>query len=158
LVALADSAGRIGKWKMIPKPKPTKQPKGKKKRPPSERKILVKQLDDLVSLIVRKRDGQCVTPGNCYGFLTCSHYYKRENWGLRWNLENCNCQCSAHNRAHNYHEYAYSEYMCKHYGRDVFSELLAYERAYRAGPKWTIPQMIDLLAELKEVYDGLGTN
>jgi hypothetical protein len=141
---------------MPPKLKPTRRPKCKKKRPPSERKLLVKQLDDLVSLIVRKRDGACVTPGHCGGNLTCSHYYKRENTGIRWDLENCNCQCAWMNNAHRFNEFVYSEYMRKHYGPAVFDRLLEKEARYRAGPKWTVPQLRDLLAELKEVYDGLG--
>lgn len=140
---------------MVPKPKPVKEEKSKKKRSVSERKQLVKQLDDLVSLIVRKRDGGCVTPGNCYGPLTCSHYYDRTNWGIRWDLRNCNAQCSAHNNAHNYHTYAYSKFMEEKYGAAIFRILLNKETRYRADGKWTIYDLRCLLEGLTQQYEAM---
>jgi hypothetical protein len=141
---------------MPPKPKPSKRVKPKKKRPASERKVLVKTLDDLVSLIVRKRDGKCVTPGNCHGFLTASHYYKRENWGIRWNLINVNCQCASMNGAHRFNEFRYSQFMQEKYGAAVFGMLLDEEAKYRAGEKWTVPQLRELLETMKIKYERMN--
>lgn len=140
---------------MVAKPKPIKDTKSKRKRPVSERKQLVKKLDDIVSLIVRKRDGGCVTPGNCYGPLTCSHFYDRTNWGIRWSLINTNAQCSAHNNSHNYHTYAYAEYMRKHYGSAIFGMLLDEEAKYRARGKWQLWELRELLDALTKQYEEM---
>jgi hypothetical protein len=140
---------------MVAKPKPKKTIKSKKKKSPSERKKLVYALDTIVSLIVRKRDGECVTKSNCYGSLTCSHYFDRTNWGIRWDLRNCNAQCSSHNNSHNYHTYAYSEYMKKRYGNAIFGMLLAEETKYRKNGKWTTPELRDLLVKLTKEWEKM---
>ena len=142
---------------MVAKPKPVKAKKIKKKKSPSERKKLVKQLDDIVSLIVRKRDAKCVTPGNCHGFLTASHYYKRENWGIRWSLVNVNAQCSSMNFSHSrFSEIPYAQYMRKRYGDAVFSMLLREEEEYRArDTKWTVPELREKFAEFTRIYEEM---
>ncbi len=141
-------------------PKPVKEKKAK--RPPmrTRKKNLIDDLDDLVSLIVRYRDGECVTlSGACYGPLTCSHYYDRSNWGIRWDLMNCNAQCSGHNRAHNDHQYAYGAYMTTRYGEGFAGRLMAQEMAYRAGSKagckYTEVELQEKLDELTAYFDAL---
>lgn len=143
---------------MIGKPKPTKEPRKKKVPAATRRKRLVKALDEIVSQIVCYRDGGCVTPSpTCYGALTCSHYFKRENWGIRWDLENCNCQCQGHNNSHNNHDFPYGAYMKRKYGNDIGGRLLEREEQYRAGGKagnkWTEVEMQAKLDELRGIME-----
>ena len=58
----------------------------------TERQKLVKKLDDIVSKIVRKRDGICICCGTDKK-LTCSHYWNRDKKGTRWDLDNCDSAC-----------------------------------------------------------------
>jgi translation initiation factor 1 (eIF-1/SUI1) len=65
-------------------------------RPPEEgsRKWLAAELDRVTSLIVRRRDGRCVTCGSIQG-LQCSHFYSRKllarRRGVNGLLEDCAC-------------------------------------------------------------------
>jgi hypothetical protein len=86
------------------------------------RKWLVAELDRLTSLIVRRRDGRCVTCGSAQG-LQCSHFYSRRYLAIRFNLVNCNAMCSACNRRHNRDRKPYERYMRKAYGSGVMAEL-----------------------------------
>lgn len=133
---------------MGPKPKPVKQDKPKRKRSRSERAILEDELDELVRQIVYRRDGGCVTPGGCGGkhAMTVSHYHKRGKMRLRWDLRNCNCQCSTHNGRHNDWPMYYENYMHKRWGSEVVAELA--ELATIDLWKWTV-------LELREMRDNL---
>lgn len=93
-------------------------------RAPGEgsRKWLVAELDKLTSLIVRRRDGRCVTCGAVQG-LQCSHFYSRRYLAVRFDLRNCNAMCSACNRRHNRDRRPYEGYMLKTYGTGVVAEL-----------------------------------
>lgn len=81
---------------MFPKPKKVKGVKryflprfGK-----SERKKLIKKIDDLVSKIVRERDKKCIyDPSHSTKWLTCSHFWNRGKMGTRFDLENCDAAC-----------------------------------------------------------------
>jgi hypothetical protein len=93
-------------------------------RPPEEgsRKWLVAELDRLTSLIVRGRDGRCVTCGSVQG-LQCSHFYSRRYLSIRFDLRNCNAMCTGCNRRHNRDRRPYERYMLKTYGPAVITEL-----------------------------------
>jgi hypothetical protein len=93
-------------------------------RPPEEgsRKWLVAELDRYTSLIVRRRDGKCVTCGSTQG-LQCSHFYSRRYLSVRFDLRNCNAQCAGCNRRHNRDRRPYERYMLKRYGAGVVAEL-----------------------------------
>lgn len=93
-------------------------------RAPEEgsRKWLVAELDRYTSLIVRRRDGRCVTCGNTQG-LQCSHFYSRRYLSVRFDLRNCNAMCSACNRRHNRDRRPYERYMLKTYGPAAIVEL-----------------------------------
>lgn len=86
------------------------------------RKWLVAELDRLTSLIVRRRDGRCVTCGGAQG-LQCSHFYSRRHLNIRFDLRNCNAMCSACNRRHNRNRRPYERYMRKTYGAAAVAEL-----------------------------------
>lgn len=68
------------------------------------------ELDRVTSLLVRARDGCCVTCGTTED-LQCSHYLKRTFLATRWNLTNCNAQCGTHNELHNRVPWPYRKYM-----------------------------------------------
>jgi hypothetical protein len=93
-------------------------------RPPKEgsRKWLIAELDRYTSLIVRRRDGRCVTCGSAQG-LQRSHFYSRRYLSVRFDLRNCNAMCAGCNRRHNRDRRAYERYMLKTYGPAVISEL-----------------------------------
>jgi hypothetical protein len=80
------------------------------------------ELDRVTSLLVRARDGCCVTCGTTED-LQCSHYFKRTFLATRWNLTNCNTQCGKHNELHNRVPWPYREYMVKLIGEDGLDDL-----------------------------------
>lgn len=93
-------------------------------RAPEEgsRKWLIAELDRLTSIIVRKRDGRCVTCGSVQG-LQCSHFYSRRYLAIRFDLRNCNAMCAGCNRRHNRDRKLYERYMLEAYGPGVVAEL-----------------------------------
>jgi hypothetical protein len=93
-------------------------------RAPEEgsRKWLIAELDRLMSLIVRRRDGRCVTFGTPQG-LQCSHFYSWRYLSIRFDLRNCNAMCAGCNRRHNRDRRPYKRYMRKAYGPAVIAEL-----------------------------------
>jgi len=93
-------------------------------RPPEKgsRKWLVAELDRLTLLIVRRRDGRCVTCGPVQG-LQCSHFYSRRYLSIRFDLRNCNAMCSGCNRRHNRDRRPYERYMRKAHGPGAVIEL-----------------------------------
>ena len=113
-------------------------------RAPEEgsRKWLVAELDRLTSVIVRKRDGRCVTCGSVQG-LQCSHFYSRRYLSVRFDLRNCNAMCAGCNRRHNRDRRPYERYMRKRYGAGVVAEL--------GGLRLSLEKVTD--EELGEVLD-----
>jgi hypothetical protein len=110
------------------------------------RKWLVAELDRLTSLIVRRRDGRCVTCGSVQG-LQGSHFYSRRYLSIRFDLRNCNAMCSACNRRHNRDRRPYERYMVETYGPRVVTELNELRMGYE---KVTDEQLRELLDEHKE--------
>jgi len=127
---------------MTPKPKPQKQDRKKKKRSKSERKTLEALLWKLTADFVKARDGFCVTCGATEG-LTISHWIKAGKQQLRYDVTNCNCQCSTCNNAHNYYTYHYDNYMLRTYGE---SRLIAMtERAKVNGFRWSVLELREMV-------------
>lgn len=88
------------------------------------RKGLKDELDRVTSLIVRKRDGLCVTCGDARpDQLTCSHFYKRVWTNTRFDLRNCNTQCAPCNELHNTNVMPYTSWFIDNYSLDVMAEL-----------------------------------
>lgn len=63
-----------------------------RRHPIGTHKGMVEELDRLSSLIVRKRDGVCITCGSSHE-LTASHFYRRTYLIIRFDLRNLACQC-----------------------------------------------------------------
>jgi hypothetical protein len=91
-------------------------------REEGSRKWLIAELDKYTSIIVRRRDGRCVTCGSAQG-LQCSHFYSRRYFSTRFDLRNCNAMCAGCNRRHNRDRRPYERYMRKVYGPAVIAEL-----------------------------------
>ena len=86
---------------------------------------LIKEIDALVSKYVRMRDGKCVTPSpKCTKVLQCSHLIRRGKGATRFDLRNCNCQCSYHNYLHNYSPEIYTQWFINKFGENVYNELV----------------------------------
>jgi 5-methylcytosine-specific restriction endonuclease McrA len=109
------------------------------------RKWLVAELDRYTSLIVRRRDGGCVTCGSVQG-LQCSHFYSRRYLAVRFNLRNCNAMCSPCNRRHNRDRRPYERYMRKTYGPAVIAEL---DRLRLSLEKMTDEELLERLNQYK---------
>jgi hypothetical protein len=122
----------------------------RKRQTSSQRKKLENQLDKIVSLIVRLREPDCITPERCSGNLTASHYYPRTRKAIRWDLRNIHTQCSAHNNRHNYNSSFYAEWMLRHYGKRDLLDLAV--KANLLAYKWTVPELQDLLVEYEKMY------
>lgn len=93
-----------------------------KPREVGSRKWLIAELDKYTSVIVRRRDGKCVTCGSRRS-LQCSHFYSRRYLAVRFDLRNCNAMCGGCNRRHNTDPFPYMSYMQKKYGPEVVAEL-----------------------------------
>lgn len=143
---------------MIGYPKPEKKKKRKSKSA-SERSKLIKECDRLVTdILFTTRPHECVTChirqerfhpiNNSYG-LQCGHYITRTVFPLRWNLKNCNLQCSRCNFNHENNILPYTIYMVKTYGEDTLQEFDLLVREYKQKAK-TMPT-----TEIREIYQQL---
>jgi len=121
-----------------------KQKKQKRRRSKSERRQLEEKLWNLTADFVKARDGCCVTCGATEG-LTISHWIPAGKQRIRYDLRNCNCQCSTCNGAHNHWHYYYDNYMLKTYGESVMVELT--ELAMPKKWKWSVIDLRALVAE-----------
>ena len=98
------------------------QPKTKKK---TSRKSLVKKLDTIVSLYIRKRDKRCVVCGSTEN-LTNGHVFSRSNYSARWDITkdgNCHCQCMSCNLRHEYDPYPYTNWYVKTFKQKKYDDL-----------------------------------
>jgi len=91
-----------------------------KKRP--KKLSMVKKLDRLLSIYIRKRDGYCVVCGSS-AYLQCGHYISRSFYNTRWDYRNCNAQCARCNKMHEYDPEPYRAVMVNIYGEDTILEL-----------------------------------
>jgi len=106
----------------------------------SEREIR-DDCDELVRQILKLRDSKCVI-FDCVATegLQVGHYIKREVLSLRWDLRNCNGQCSFHNKAHNENSKSYRDSMFLKYGIGVTFQI---ELMAKENPRL---EYVDLLA------------
>ena len=116
----------------------------------SKRKKLINKLDTIVSLIVRARDGRCVTPTDkCTKVLQCSHLIKRGKLSTRFSLNNCHCQCSYHNFLHNNYPEIYTEWWLNKYGQEEYNKLVVLSQAIW---KPSLDDLERLLKNLTKIY------
>lgn len=128
----------------------TSTKKSKKKRSPSKKQA-IRELDELVSKIVRLRDGRCVTCGAAEN-LSCGHFEHRANYAIRWDLRNCNAQCLSCNGKHEHMTFPYRSYMAAKYGEGIFEELHELTLAHQAHGPWKIGELLELKRLLQAKY------
>ena len=132
----------------------------------NERKILIKKLDDTVSLIVRiQADWTCVKCKRKYppviskytklpaqNLMTTSHYFGRGKNGVRWDHANLDAICIfCHQKIENNKKdviegFHYEQYMKQKLGADKFN-LLEYKATYTT--KYSVIDLRIMLAEEK---------
>lgn len=117
----------------------------------SPRKTIVKNLDTVVSKIVRLRDGRCVTCGSTER-LTCGHVFSRIAYSTRWDLNNCFCQCWGCNYRHEYDPYPLTEFTRKKLGQEHYD---AMHRKYNTPVKYKDFELMQLLEAMKKLYDKM---
>ena len=127
-----------------------KTKKSKLPKKPS-RKSLVRQLDETVSLLVRKRDKVCVTCGSIKR-LGCGHVFSRVAYSTRWDLTNCHCQCAICNLKHEYDPYPYMKFLTDILGVEGVEAL---HRQYVTPRKWKDYELTGLLEELKVQLESI---
>lgn len=108
------------------------------------RKRLIEDLDEVVSKIVRLRDGRrCVLCGSTYR-PQAGHLWKRGVYATRWDLDNVWTQCPKHNIDHNVRPEPFMNYVAAKIGEERYDALRR-----RAG---TWRKISD--AELQELLDS----
>ena len=116
----------------------------------SERKRIIKKLDDLVRDRVRKRDKVCKICGNDSSLQVC-HIFSRHNKGTRWDLGNLVLLCYYHHMrfAHS-NPIEFSEWTKKYLGERKY-DLLRYKA--KEATKFTTAELEILYKELKYEMD-----
>lgn len=110
----------------LPKPKPVKVIKRKKRRKKTSRQLLEKQAASLVRDIVIKRDRFCVCPAPKNGHspvLQSGHLISSVKGSVRFDLRNCNCQCASCNMIHEHYAERYIYTFQRMYGKEEFDAL-----------------------------------
>ena len=115
--------------------------------PVNSRQGLIRELDRLVSLIVRKRDDGCICCGSKES-LECGHFYKRRYHSTRWSLVNCNAQTHRCNGRHNVDPFPYMRAMQERYGADAVVGLL---KLRDSGKLYTHAELVELRDELRRM-------
>jgi hypothetical protein len=136
---------------LIAKPKPTKAPKGKKRKKKTERQLLEIRLDALVKEIVLQRDNGCVCPPPEHGHSRVrqpGHLFTRGHESIKWDLYNVHEQCSSCNGRHVYHTKYYRWWFVDKFGEDELNRL---DRDARQSVKMSIDDLETLEYELTEI-------
>lgn len=134
--------------------RPKAKKKVKRKKLPS-RRSLVRTLDTLHSLIIRKRDGgRCVLYGInscCLGAerLHCGHIFSRRSHSARWDVEvggNAAAQCASCNIKHNAHPWIFYKWYIDIFGIEQFDAMY---RRWSTGHQYNRQDLIQMVAGLK---------
>lgn len=91
----------------------------------SDRQQTIRRLDQLTSLIVRRRDRCCVLCGSTLE-LTNGHIFSRSREATRWDIAedgNCHCQCWECNKRHVTDKKPYWEWYKRRFGPAKLEEL-----------------------------------
>lgn len=129
--------------------RPSVKKKAKRTKMPS-RKSLVRKADNLVSQIVRLRDGKCVECGSTEK-LTNGHVLGRRSFATRFDITaegDCHAQCWPDNyRAAMSGAVHYHAWYVRTFGAEAFDALY---RRWAAGKKWSRLELIALVADLNQ--------
>lgn len=111
------------------------------------RRRLLIHADRLTSRYVILRDKFCVTCGTNEG-LTNSHLFKRGRIPLRFDLENCNCQCATCSGRHNTDPRPYEQWFIRKFGQKKFDDLQV--RSYQIA-QFRVPELKEIIALLENL-------
>lgn len=110
----------------------------------SDRKKLVKRLDDVFSSYIRNRDNHvCVTCGSQLN-STCGHLFSRVNYSTRWDEDNAFCQCAGCNYRHEFEPYPFFKFYIKKFGQKKLDEMDFKHRQVKKFSNSDLKDMIDL--------------
>ena len=114
------------------------------------KKSLARKLDKEISRIVRSR-GICArcSKGAEEKTMQCAHIFHRRHFSVRWDLKNCLCLCGGcHIFWAHLEPILFTEFVKKYLGSYEYAQLKLRARQIK---QWTIPEMIELLEELKKL-------
>lgn len=119
------------------------------------KKQLVKELDKLVSSIVRKRDTHCVTCGKYleYDKRQAGHFIPRVVQKTRWDLKNVNVQCQECNVGLGGNLENYKHFIATHYGDKTLLYFMEVIKCYDNGllRELSYDELIEELNKLEEM-------
>ena len=126
----------------------TTQTQKKRGTSKSERKRLIKLLDDEVRRILRERDKLCCSCGKPINEKSqVSHYVTRRVYALRWDLKNVHMSCPGCNLRHAYDPIPYTRFMIDKYGKGILDYLFLKKNELKT---MTTPKLRELLEELRK--------
>ena len=121
----------------------------------NKRKRLVAQLDNIFSLVVRKRDsklnfGRCVF--GCGRPIQCVfHFVTRSKYILRWDLRNGVGSCYAQNYENEFNPHPYIQWYRKKYGDKAYDELVGSSNKIA---KFSDSDLLEIKAGLESALSG----
>ena len=98
------------------------------KKKAMNRKKIVKALDAIFSMYIRKRDNyRCFTCGQLGGpkdgIMQAGHLFSRVNYSTRWDELNTHCQCKSCNYTHEFNPHIYVNKFIDKYGLEKYQDL-----------------------------------
>ena len=119
-----------------------------------KRSTLVKNLDTIFSIYIRRKDAindiaKCVTCGkeDHWSKLQNGHWASRRHYSTRWDERNCNVQCSGCNVFRAGEIYLYTKYLCSKYGDNFPEELY---KLSQKSVKFTDQDLQDMIQHYKD--------
>lgn len=134
-----------------PKPKPVKALKRKTRKKKTNRQTLEKQADLLIRDIVLKRDQFCVCPAPKNGHtdvLQCGHLITRGRGSVKYDLRNCNAQCSGCNARHEHFAEIYTVWFIREFSVETYQTLVENSEAVK---KLSVEELQILCNELEAI-------
>ena len=128
----------------------TKSLKKKLEKKPSVKK-LIKELDRVFSIFIRKRDHHvCFTCGKKLTEKTsqCGHYVSRRYNSLRFDSRNCHCQCAGCNVFKHGNMDIYALRLIRKYGSNILEDLNGDKLKSK---KFTASELEELIKHYKEL-------
>ena len=125
------------------------------------RKTLVKKLDTVFSLFVRKRNAdhrgftECVTCGkkDHYKNLQAGHFQSRKHYATRWCETNVQVQCSGCNVFRYGEQYKFSIWLDENYGSGTAEKLHNNAKHIKKFTNFELQELIDLYNEKLKSLD-----
>ena len=111
---------------------------------------LIKKVDSIFSLWIRKRDGEkCVLCGSRVRVQN-GHLIRRGKRSVRFDDVNCHAQCSSCNYKHNFEPEHYTNWFIREYGSAMYEDLVDRSRQTK---KWTRDELENLIKKYENVHN-----